>query len=594
MLKRSPWSHCLIAFVSITLCVAVCRGDTGSKPMDSGRTGRDLIIAGGTAAASALSNIDAVVLRATIQPNLLKGGFGEEHMNRHLVKHLAKTGGWSPLQARIGSQGIDGLHLKYDASGQPTGLIVSEAKYGSSRLGTTADGIQMGKPWRTSRLNSMGKNYRSIAEAIRTNQMKIAGPGGSVGKQRLQIDLPGSRKAAVFTRSAANKPWEFVGPKRLLEPAGQQAERVGQYLQQAGRGEVAYESLVYRVQIKDGSLHVRIKDAGMLGPAIGESKLAIRSTLKIPLSDRRIATSATILRSEFARNLRQHYPHLSPSAVDAYSKQFVLHTKDLEKVINNRPPSVISAIVWNSIKVGGVAAVVDVTTEVIKQYLTAGKVRWRDVAISGGIAFGSSATGALAGQITTAILVKSPATLQLITRTSAILGVGSTRLLPQLIGGTAGGGVASILFAVGGYYAGYYDASTAARMGVVGVSSTAMGLAATGGLFALATTFGTASTGTAIAALHGAVATNAALAWLGGGTLAAGGGGVAAGSVALTGGGIIVVVGTAYLINQAYSYFDERNDLRRIQLTLDRLTRKTEFVAVGLPSLGVSTLKIKP
>ena len=49
----------------------------------------------------------------------------------------------------------------------------------------------------------------------------------------------------------------------------------------------------------------------------------------------------------------------------------------------------------------------------------------------------------------------------------------------------------------------------------------------------IATTFGTASTGTAISALSGAAATNAALAWLGGGVLAAGGGGMTAGSAFL-------------------------------------------------------------
>lgn len=49
----------------------------------------------------------------------------------------------------------------------------------------------------------------------------------------------------------------------------------------------------------------------------------------------------------------------------------------------------------------------------------------------------------------------------------------------------------------------------------------------------IATTFGTASTGTAISSLSGAAATNAALAWLGGGTLAAGGGGMTAGTAFL-------------------------------------------------------------
>ncbi len=49
----------------------------------------------------------------------------------------------------------------------------------------------------------------------------------------------------------------------------------------------------------------------------------------------------------------------------------------------------------------------------------------------------------------------------------------------------------------------------------------------------IATTFGIASTGTAISALSGAAATSAALAWLGGGALAVGGGGMAAGSALL-------------------------------------------------------------
>lgn len=49
----------------------------------------------------------------------------------------------------------------------------------------------------------------------------------------------------------------------------------------------------------------------------------------------------------------------------------------------------------------------------------------------------------------------------------------------------------------------------------------------------VATTFGTASTGTAISALSGAAATNAALAWLGGGALVAEGGGMAAGNALL-------------------------------------------------------------
>ena len=93
-------------------------------------------------------------------------------------------------------------------------------------------------------------------------------------------------------------------------------------------------------------------------------------------------------------------------------------------------------------------------------------------------------------------------------------------------------------------------------VGLAGASA-GVGLAAFGpsAALAVATTFGTASTGTAISALSGAAAAKAALAWLGGGALAAGGGGMAAGQALLalagpvgwTVGGLALVGSSAYL-----------------------------------------------
>lgn len=73
------------------------------------------------------------------------------------------------------------------------------------------------------------------------------------------------------------------------------------------------------------------------------------------------------------------------------------------------------------------------------------------------------------------------------------------------------------------------------------------GLAASagyGGALSLATSVGVASTGAAISGLSGAAATNATLAWLGGGAIAAGGGGMALGSLVLGG----ITVGPALAI----------------------------------------------
>lgn len=77
-----------------------------------------------------------------------------------------------------------------------------------------------------------------------------------------------------------------------------------------------------------------------------------------------------------------------------------------------------------------------------------------------------------------------------------------------------------------------FQASSATAGAGVGVGIGVAALAPSAAM-GVAVTFGTASTGTAISALSGAAATNAALAWLGGGALAAGGGGMAAGNALL-------------------------------------------------------------
>lgn len=77
-------------------------------------------------------------------------------------------------------------------------------------------------------------------------------------------------------------------------------------------------------------------------------------------------------------------------------------------------------------------------------------------------------------------------------------------------------------------------ASDAVKVAAVGGGFAAVALAGTPTLVTSAVTaFATASTGTAISSLHGVAASNAVLAWLGGGSIAAGGGGMAAGAATL-------------------------------------------------------------
>ena len=117
-----------------------------------------------------------------------------------------------------------------------------------------------------------------------------------------------------------------------------------------------------------------------------------------------------------------------------------------------------------------------------------------------------------------------------------------------------------------------------------GVAVAALGPTAAMGV---ATTFGVASTGTAISALSGAAATNAALAWLGGGALAAGGGGMAAGSAFLALAGPVgwTIAGISILAS-GLMFIKTKNDKERLEniftLISDRDTKSYELAIVEL------------
>jgi len=104
---------------------------------------------------------------------------------------------------------------------------------------------------------------------------------------------------------------------------------------------------------------------------------------------------------------------------------------------------------------------------------------------------------------------------------------------------------------------------------------------------AIATTFGTASTGTAIAALSGAAATNAALAWLGGGALAAGGAGMAGGTAFLAlAGPIGIGIGAVGIIGSGLFASSKNKDIAQ------KANKKRKEIETAKASLNVSKLEI--
>lgn len=102
----------------------------------------------------------------------------------------------------------------------------------------------------------------------------------------------------------------------------------------------------------------------------------------------------------------------------------------------------------------------------------------------------------------------------------------------------------------------------------------------------VATTFGTASTGTAISTLSGAAATKAALAWLGGGALSAGGTGVAGGQAllmlagpvgwAIAGGAVVISTSVLSIKNKkiADKAAEEEKEIKKLTEELNEAKEK--------------------
>ena len=108
-------------------------------------------------------------------------------------------------------------------------------------------------------------------------------------------------------------------------------------------------------------------------------------------------------------------------------------------------------------------------------------------------------------------------------------------------------------------------------------------------------TLATASTGTAISGLSGAAASNAILAWLGGGSIAAGGGGVAAGAAVLTGitaGATAVVALMAAGLMASTHYAKKLTEAKEYQKEVEVMVANMEKVWIMMKGINQRTAEL--
>lgn len=125
------------------------------------------------------------------------------------------------------------------------------------------------------------------------------------------------------------------------------------------------------------------------------------------------------------------------------------------------------------------------------------------------------------------------------------------------------------------------ESAISASKGVSTGISTAMGA------WALVSTLGTASTGTAIAGLSGVAATNATLAWFGGGAIAAGGGGMALGTMVI--GGIVAV--PALALTGVFNHINANKKIKEIEEEIVSLLKYIDQVESNILHLDLLILR---
>lgn len=96
-----------------------------------------------------------------------------------------------------------------------------------------------------------------------------------------------------------------------------------------------------------------------------------------------------------------------------------------------------------------------------------------------------------------------------------------------------------------------------------GLGAAAAGTLSAGTIYTAVGALGAASTGAGIAGLSGVAASNATLAWLGGGALAAGGGGIALGTIVL--GGLVIIPAVSYMAWKGkFNYQDKVEEVDKV------------------------------
>ena len=475
----------------------------------------------------------------------LQGAVGESVMHTMLTdRHLG--GSWRQINPKFGQpgpHGFDGFYVKYE-KGHPKELFIGEAKYNSSRLAPT-DGGQMGTRWVGKRLATQVNAFGQAANAVGRGDIEYASAptGENTNLLRLRVkDRSGNNRRVLFW-------WEKKGGHNVLnvdtngrdiskesihETLKEHQKLFQSNLDALKHGDIPYRGRIYKnikfagndvsYIIIDAATNQKIdkidtrnlsdkqririlanvrKAAGdFIAHRLGISRQNAREIVKI-LSKK--LPMAELLSTKGNKALRQEI--IKAQVENGVSCQEARRRADkLLKPTAESQRAVRREFALHTARGAAVAGVMGFLIDAATQFWRTGQVDLGRTAKTAAFTMVSSFVGQYAGHYA----LNTSIGQSVISRTA--------RLLHVRVGTVAevgGGIVSSLIGAYGAYALGLTDLATANRTVLTSAVALVGSKAVVAGVTWTVSTFGTAGTGTAIAALSGGAASNATYAWIG-------------------------------------------------------------------------------
>ena len=465
----------------------------------------------------------------------VKGELAELVFENLVLRGWFEETGWQTVTpARIGRSGIDLLFVKLGPNGEIFDTLVVESKFGTARLGETAVGPQMSEEWVRSHMRTTGALYRKLAQEVSSTNLawreRLPPPGTEV----IQVPLDKGWNAYLWQDPRGRIAYTADGGDPGVERLRRALHKLGNHFTAVGEGRLRYRGTIARYAVDQVAHKITIGGKVVCEGRFEELPLGVQRSL-------RQAVTGTLRRLGY-----------SGATLTQLVEEYCRQPAETSRWIVNRERWNLGVGVGSHLLVtGGMTGLLTGGLEMLVEFITQGRV---DLERVGSMALVGVTTGMAADYAATqatTFLVRTELGERLAQATGLTAIGGSV-----VAGAGAGMLVAGILFPYAEYALGYIDARTAHRMAAINTAGTLVAIGAGAVAWWAVSTFGVASTGTAISTLSGAAATNATLAWFGGGSLAAGGLGAAGGAVVLTGGMFLVAVVASAGIATWWHYAD--------------------------------------